>query len=63
MPLHSDAEIEAYVRATATLLELEIRPEYMPSVLANMRTLLTHGAVVTDFQAPFEIAQAPVFSA
>jgi len=49
--------------AAATLLGLQIRPEWQDGVRANLRVALTLGAQVAAFPLPDEAEPAPVFAA
>lgn len=61
-PIGTD-DAEAYVAIAARLLDLPLDPDHLPGVVANMRTLLAHAAIVNGFVADFDLAPAPEFIA
>jgi hypothetical protein len=52
-----------HLMAAATLLGLDIRPEWRAGVRANLRVSLDFGALVGGFPLPDETEPAPVFVA
>jgi hypothetical protein len=59
----TDAELEAYMDATACLLGIAIAPEWRAPVLANLAGAFRMAALVADFSLPDEAEPAPVFEA
>lgn len=59
----TDADLDAYIDANATLLGLAIAPEWREAVRANLRVTLRMAGMVDGFALPDEIEPAPVFSA
>jgi hypothetical protein len=57
----SEAEAEAYMSILAPLLNLSLDPAYHEGVIANLRVLLAHAAIVNSFNAAFDLAPAPEF--
>jgi Protein of unknown function (DUF4089) len=53
--------LDAYIEATARLLELPLSPAWKASVTANLETILRVSAVFADFPLPDEAEPAPVF--
>jgi len=46
----------------APLLELSLDPAYHAGVIANLRVLLAHAAIVNGFEVAFDLAPAPEFT-
>jgi hypothetical protein len=59
----TDAELDAYMDATAALLELPIAPEWRAEVRANLAMTFRLGRLVAEFELPDEADPAPVFTA
>jgi len=55
--------LDAYIDATARVLDLPVEPEWKPSVRANLEVTLRLAALVTEFTLPDEAEPAPVFEA
>jgi Protein of unknown function (DUF4089) len=55
------AEIEAYVDATAKLIDLPIAPEHRPGVVQFTAGLFEAAALVSELPLPDEVEAAPVF--
>jgi len=50
-----------YVKQTAELLNLNIRPEYLPEVVDNFHKIAEIAVLVTEFNLPENIEPAPKF--
>ena len=61
--LMTDADLDAYLDASAVLLVLTIAPEWRPAVRANLAITFRLGAVVQEFDLPDDAEPAPVFTA
>jgi Protein of unknown function (DUF4089) len=59
----TDAELDAYIEASAVVLGLTIAPEWRAAVRSNLATTFRLGAVVEEFELPDEAEPAPVFVA
>jgi hypothetical protein len=59
----TDAELDAYMDASAAVLGLTIAPEWRDAVRANLMVTFRLAAVVEEFDLPDEAEPAPVFSA
>jgi hypothetical protein len=59
----TDAELEAFMDASAVLLGLTIEPEWRDAVRANLEVTFRLGRMVGDFALPDEAEPAPVFTA
>jgi hypothetical protein len=59
----TDAELDAFMDATAVVLGLTIASEWRISVRANLAVTFRLGAVVGEFELPDEAEPAPVFTA
>jgi hypothetical protein len=59
----TDAELEAYLDASAAVLGLTVAPEWRDAVRANLMVTFRLAAVVEEFGLPDETDPAPVFSA
>jgi hypothetical protein len=59
----TDAELEAFMDASAALLGLEIAPEWRDGVRGNLAMTFRLGGMVGDFELPDEAEPAPVFTA
>jgi Protein of unknown function (DUF4089) len=59
----SDAELEAFMEATAAVLGLTIAPEWRDAVRTNLAITFRLAAVVGEFELPDEAEPAPVFAA
>jgi len=59
----TDAELDAYMDASAAVLGLTIAPEWRDAVPANLMVTFRLAAVVEEFDLPDEAEPAPVFSA
>ena len=58
----TDAELEAYMDASAAMLEVAIAPEWRDAVRANLALSLRMAAVVAAFPLEDEAEPAPVFT-
>ncbi len=58
----TDAELEAYMDASAAVLEIAIAPEWRDAVRANLALSLRMAAVVAAFPLEDEAEPAPVFT-
>lgn len=61
--LMNDADLDAYIDASAVVLGLSIAPEWRAAVRANLAIAFRLGAVVAAFELPDEAEPAPVFTA
>jgi hypothetical protein len=59
----TDAELDAFMDASAVALELTIAPEWRAAVRANLAVTFRMGALVAEFALPDEAEPAPVFTA
>ena len=59
----TDAELDAYIDASAVVLGLTIAPEWRAAVRANLAVTFRLGAVVEEFELPDEAEPAAVFMA
>jgi Protein of unknown function (DUF4089) len=59
----TDADLDAYIDASAKILGLAIAPEWWAAVRANLAVTIRMGALVEDFALPDEAEPAPVFVA
>jgi hypothetical protein len=59
----TDAELDAYIDASAVALGLAIAPEWRAAVRANLAITFRLGAVVAEFELSDEAEPAPVFMA
>jgi hypothetical protein len=59
----TDADLEAYVDASAAVLGLTIAPEWRAAVRANLAVTFRFAGVVAEFDLPDEAEPAPVFTA
>jgi hypothetical protein len=55
--------LDAHIEAAATLLTLTLDPAWIPTVRANLQTILGQAALVTAFELSDEAEPAPVFRA
>lgn len=59
----TDAELDAFMDASALVLSVPIAPEWRAAVRANLAVTFRMGALVLDFPLPDEAEPAPVFTA
>lgn len=59
----TEAELDAYMAASAQMLGLTIAPEWRAAVRTNLAATFRMGALVLDFPLPDEAEPAPVFVA
>lgn len=59
----TDAELDAYIDASAVVLGLTIAPEWRAAVRANLAVTFRLASVVAEFELPDEAEPAPVFVA
>ena len=59
----TDAELDAFIDASAVALGLVIKPEWHPAVRANLEVTFRLAALVSDFELADEAEPAPVFTA
>lgn len=59
----TDAELEAYMDASAAVLGLSIDPAWRDAVRANLAVTFRMGGMVLDFPLHDEAEPAPVFEA
>jgi len=55
--------LDQFIEAAARSLNLQVAPEWLPAVKANLQVTLQLGAIVEQFQLPDEAEPAPVFKA
>jgi hypothetical protein len=56
-------DAEKHVRAMAEVMEIAIRPEWMPTVVANMTATAAIAELVRAFPLDEHVEPAPVFEA
>jgi Protein of unknown function (DUF4089) len=61
--LTTDADLDAFIDASAVVLGLTIAPQWRAAVRANLAITFRLGAVVEEFELPDEAEPAPVFKA
>ena len=61
--MDSSDSLDAYIDAAAAVLRFDIKPEWKPSVRANLAVSLQMARKVEDFALPDEAEPAPVFTA
>jgi Protein of unknown function (DUF4089) len=54
-------DLAQLVDVTAALVDLPLRPEHRPGVMANFDRIVTLAQLVMDFPLPPEIGAAPIF--
>jgi hypothetical protein len=59
----TDAELDAFIDASAAVLGFAIEPAWRGPVRANLAVCLRMGASILDFPLPDEAEPAPVFTA
>jgi hypothetical protein len=59
----TDAELDAYMDASATALGLAIDPAWRDAVRANLAVTFRLGGMVLDFAPDTHVDPAPVFQA
>jgi hypothetical protein len=59
----TDAELEAFMDASAVVLGLTIEPAWRAAVRSNLLVTFRLGQLVQDFELPDEAEPAPVFTA
>ena len=59
----TDADLDAFMDASATVLGLTIEPDWREAVRANLAITFRLGGLVGDFELPDEAEPAPVFTA
>ena len=59
----TDAELDAFMDASARALGIEIAPDWRDAVRANLAVTFRMGALVLSFPLPDEADPAPVFTA
>ena len=58
-----DATLDAIIEAGAKAMGISLDPAWIPTIRANLRVTLAHGATVGSFALPDEAESAPVFEA
>jgi hypothetical protein len=58
-----DADLDAFVDASALVLGLTIEPAWRAAVRINLAFTFSTAALVSDFDLPDEAEPAPVFTA
>jgi hypothetical protein len=59
----TEADLDAFIDASAVVLGLTIRPEWRAAVRDNLAFTFRAGALVREFELPDEAEPAPVFTA
>ncbi len=59
----TDAELDAYIDASALMLGLTVQPDWRGPVRANLTVTLRMAALVEGFPLPDETEPAPVYGA
>jgi hypothetical protein len=59
----TDADLDAFIDASAVMLGLAIAPEWRVAVRANLAITFRLAAVVDEVELPDEAEPAPVFAA
>jgi hypothetical protein len=59
----TDAELEAFIDASAAALALTIAPEWRDAVCTNLALTFRMAGIVGEFVLPDEAEPAPVFTA
>ena len=55
--------LDAFIEASARVLDLPVDPAWRPAIKANLAVTLRLTALVSEFKLPDEAEQAPVFRA
>jgi hypothetical protein len=61
--LMTDADLDAFMDASAVVLGLTIAPDWRAAVRANLAVTFRMGNMVGEFELPDEAEPAPVFMA
>lgn len=61
MSNNQPANCSEYVEQMAQILDLNIAPEYLTSVVENLEAIAAIASLVTEFSLPENIEPAPVF--
>ena len=61
MTNNQPSNFSEYVKQMAQILDLNIAPEYLPSVIENFESIAAIASLVTEFSLPENIEPAPVF--
>lgn len=61
--IEADDTLNGYIELAARLLKIEIRPEWLPSIRANLEVTLAQAAAVQAFNLRDDAEPAPVFEA
>jgi Protein of unknown function (DUF4089) len=59
----TNAELEAFMDASAVVLRLTIEPAWRAAVRSNVLVTFRLGQLIWDFELPDEAEPAPVFTA
>jgi len=59
----TDADLDAFIDASAVVLGLTIAPQWRAAVRANLAITFRLGSVLAEFELPDEAEPAPVFKA
>jgi hypothetical protein len=62
MPTKSDP-LDDYIAASARVLALPVKAEWLAAVKANLDVTLKHAALVAEFELPDDAEPAPIFTA
>jgi hypothetical protein len=55
--------LDAFIAAAARVLDLPMKPDWQPTVKANLEVTLKHAALVAEFELPDDAEPAPIFTA
>lgn len=59
----SDDDLDDYIAAAATVLNLPLQPDWQSAVRDNLKVTLQHAGTVAEFPLPDNAEPAPVFLA
>jgi len=55
--------LDDYIAAASRALLIPIKPEWLPTVKANLDVMFKHAALVAEFELPDDAESAPIFTA
>lgn len=55
--------LDDFIAASARILDLPIKPEWLPAVRKNLEVTLEHAALVAELELPDDAEPAPIFAA
>ncbi len=59
----NDEALDAFILGYAEILGIDVQPDWLGSIRANMAVTFRLGGMVLDFPLPDEAEPAPVFTA